>query len=199
MARLETLGWFTRKTERPFEARFLENVYVHVEGLYRYAMRLERDPSRAEDLVQESMTKAFKAFDRLPENSNYRAWAYTIVRNTFISRRRQSGRLELVADAGELVDASYEDPVEALARRSEGHRQAFEDEVLAALDALPSKQRSVVVLCDVEGLSYEEISGVVGCPVGTVRSRIHHGRRRLRAILAGYARSKGYGRSNEAL
>lgn len=194
------MGWLIGKNKRRDDAEraFLEHVVVHWEGLFRYALRLaNNDEQEAEDLVQETLIKALKAFDRTLARQrgevNLRGWAFTILRNTFLSRVRRSGR-ELPLDEPSQVEDSGPAPPQilALVRPDDGYRHGFEDEVLAALDALPETQRSAIVLCDIEGMTYEEIATVLDCPVGTVRSRIHHARRRLRETLSGYANARGY-------
>ncbi|MCA9514027.1 MAG: sigma-70 family RNA polymerase sigma factor [Myxococcales bacterium] len=189
------MAWLSRRDKRPTEElsrEFLATVFVHWEGLYRYALRLTGSPDQAEDLVQEALTKAFTAYERLREDTRHRAWVFTILRNTFLSKTRKSGR-EAPLDDAELVPDLGADPVDDVVVRAEdGFRHGFEDEVLEALQALPEAHRTAVVLCDVEGLSYDEIAVVLECPIGTVRSRIHHARRRLRQTLAGYATARGY-------
>ncbi len=177
----------------------MEAVFTHSEALYRYALRLTGDAEVAADLVQDALTKAYDAFDRLRPDTNHRAWAYTIVRNLYISRLRRSGREEPLREPGQIVDLRSASPVAALVRPDDGYRHGFEDQVLAALGALPEAQRSAIILCDVEGLRYEEIAAVLECPVGTVRSRIHHARKRLRSVLSGYARERGYGGTDVAV
>ncbi len=170
----------------------MDNVFVHVDGLHRYALRLTNDEHAASDLVQDALTKAFDAYSRLSSDANYRAWVFTIARNTFISGRRRSGREQELEDPGQLP-GDEPDALSKMARRRDGYRHAFDDDVLLALGELSERQRTAIVLCDVEGLSYEEISDVMECPLGTVRSRIHHARKRLRDTLAssGYARRRG--------
>ncbi len=195
------MGWLRRASNHrqgEQEQAFLEQVFVHWDGLFRYAMRLTGSADQAEDLVQESLAKAFKAFGRLREGTSHRSWVYTILRNTFLSRVRKQGRELPLEDPGAVVDQGRAPIERAVVRAEDGYRHGFEDEVLAALQALPEGQRTAVVLCDVEGLSYEEIGHVLGCPIGTVRSRIHHARRRLRAALAGYADARGYDHAERA-
>jgi RNA polymerase sigma-70 factor, ECF subfamily len=171
---------------------------VHTDGLYRYAVRLCGDPEVASDLVQDALTRGFDAFGRLRADTNHRAWIFTILRNTYISRVRRAGREELLEEPATVIDIRRShDPIAALVRREDGYRHGFEDPVLDALASLPEGQRTAVVLCDIEGLRYEEIAEVLDCPVGTVRSRIHHARKRLRAALGGYAHKRGYGRSDD--
>lgn len=191
------LSLFRRK--RDPESEFLDTVFVHADGLYRYALRLCGDDTVAEELVQDTMTKAFRAFGNLRAETNHRAWVYTILRNTFISRCRKAGREEELTEPERVVDHRMASAEQRMVTPEDGYRHAFEDEVLMALRSLPEHQRTAIVLCDIEGMRYEEIADIMGCPVGTVRSRIHHGRRRLRKTLAEYAHHKGYGKVDEAV
>lgn len=185
------MSWFNRQ-KPDSEQAFMDLVYVHWDALYRYALRLTRDPQQAEDLVQDTLTKAFKAFDRLKDQTNHRAWSFTILRNTFVSRMRKAGREVELEEPQRVEDVDAHRGIAALREQGDDPTYAFEDEVLRALDQLPESQRSALTLCDIEGLSYEEISHIMDCPVGTVRSRIHHARRRLRDTLSGYASARGY-------
>ncbi len=187
------MGWLTRKKDK--QQAFMEQVFVHTDGLHRYALRLTRDAQSAEDLVQDSLTKAFKAFDRLRPDTNHRAWVFTILRNSFISQRRKADRETPLEDM-DVADPDGLDEVTPLIRRDDGYRHGFEDEVVHALSALSEKHRTAVVLCDVEGMTYEEVAVVMECPVGTVRSRIHHARKRLRDQLTTYATTRGYRRAS---
>ena len=192
------MSWFRRERDDR-EARFMDAVFTHSDALYRYALRLTGDSDVAADLVQDALTRAYDAFDRLRPDTNHRAWAYTIVRNLYLSRLRRAGREASLDEPDEIVDEGAVGALSALVRRDDGYRHGFEDQVLAALSALPEAQRSAIILCDVEGLRYEDIAGVLGCPVGTVRSRIHHARKRLRLVLSGYARERGYGGTDVAV
>jgi len=188
------LGWFGLRAKRDAEQDFMERVFVHWDGMYRYALRLTGNESEAHDLVQEAMAKALQHFDRVRPDTNYRAWVFTIVRNAFVSRLRKGDRLSLVEDI-DVHAAEPEAPVGSVMELlgTGKFKEGFEDEVLAALQDLPEAQRTAVVLCDIEGLDYEAIAHVLDCPVGTVRSRIHHARRRLKQALVGYARTRGFG------
>ncbi len=191
--------WSGARKRAQIEREFMAHVFVHAEGLYRYALRLTGQPQSAEDLVQDALARAFDAFERLRPNTNHRAWVFTILRNAFISTQRRLGREQELEDPTILPDDDAPTALDRLAHAGDGYRHGFEDEVLAALQALSEQQRTAVVLCDVEGMSYEDIAAVMACPVGTVRSRIHHARRRLREVLDAYARGKGYGRLDEAV
>ena len=178
---------------RPNRSAFSRDVLVHSEGLYRYALRLTRNEAEAEDLVQEALLKAYRAYGRTRADSNHRAWVFTILRNEFISRGRRAGREIAVAETDHHVDTA---PQLAFADRWEDR---MSDEVMFALDQLGELHRSVIVLCDIEGLSYQEISQVLACPIGTVRSRIFHARRQLREQLKVYARQFGMEDIHEAV
>lgn len=188
------MGWFGLRAKRDAEREFMERVFVHWDGMYRYALRLTGSEPEAHDLVQEAMTKALQHFDRVRPDTNYRAWLYTIVRNAFVSRVRKGDRVSLVEDV-DAHAAEPEPPVGSMLEvlGTDKFKEGFEDEVLAALQELPEAQRTAVVLCDIEGLDYEAIAHVLDCPVGTVRSRIHHARKRLKQALAGYAQTRGFG------
>ncbi len=173
------LPWFKSRLERRFAAELLP----HADALYGFALKLSRSPADADDLVQDTMLKAYSALDRTPEDSHYKGWLFTILRNTWLSRMRRDGRVELCAETPEPISSG---PAETHAPNA-----PFDDVVQAALARLPEPQRTAVLLCDVEELPYDEIARVLGCPIGTVRSRIFHGRRQLRAILETYARDQG--------
>ncbi len=194
------MGWLPRPPSHADRERlFLAEVFPHADGLRRYALRLAGDEAAAMDLVQEALTKAYAGLQRVRPGTNYRAWIFTILRNTYLSTQRRDWRREPLAEP-HRVPARPAPPPEGgeVARNPGAWGHVFGDEVLAALDALSEPQRSAVVLSDIEGLSYQEIAAVLGCPVGTVRSRIHHARRRLRQDLAAYAAQQGIGRQQSA-
>lgn len=174
-------------------ARFEREALVHLDGLYGLALRLTGgDAARAEDLVQDTMLKAWRAWDRFEPGTNARAWLSTILRNTFINdfrrrtRRPEPVAFEDVAERAVFVEVAEEDPEGGFFDR------LVDDEVIAAIDELPDEFRVAVVLSDLEGLGYEEISRAMGIPVGTVKSRLYRGRRRLQRSLYAYAREMGY-------
>lgn len=176
----------------------MADVFVHADGLYRYALRLAGDADAAADLVQDALVSACDAYDRLRPDTNHRAWVFTILRNRFLSRMRRAGREEELSEPDRVPD-SAPDALDRMVRQEDGYRHGFDDHVLLALGSLSEPQRTAVLLCDVEGMRYEEIAIVMGCPVGTVRSRIHHAREKLRQALEVYARTQGYGGRDVAL
>lgn len=164
--------------------------------LFTSAVYLTKDKAEAEDLVQMTYLRAFRFFDKFATGTNVRAWLLSILRNLFINRYRQR-RWEPKAVECEKLDAVYEFMVEQgenLGRGNPEHHfvsQMMDDEVEAALKGLPEEFRTVVVLVDIEELSYQETAQVIACPVGTVRSRVSRGRRMLQVALRDYALQRG--------
>lgn len=179
-------------------ARFQDEALQHLDALYRTALRMTRNPSDAEDLVQDALVRAFRFYDRFEPGTNFRAWLFKILTNTYInSYRRKQGRPQessledtedfflynqLSSDAGERV-ADVEDTV--LDRLGA-------DAIQRAIDALPRQFRTTVQLADVEGLSYAEIAEATGVAKGTVMSRLFRGRRLLQRALWDQARTAGF-------
>lgn len=164
-------GWATPTWE--------ELVRDHSDMVYRVALRLTGDRHDAEDLTQDVFVKAFRSIHTF-EPGTLRGWLHRITTNLFLdqARRRQRLRFDPMAEAAEWVVSSQPQPEAVM---TEG---AFDHDVDRALAALPPDQRVAVVLCDIEGLSYEEIATILDIKVSAVRSRIHRGRERLRASLA---------------
>jgi RNA polymerase sigma-70 factor, ECF subfamily len=183
-------------TSSEFEALALP----HVDSLYRTALRMTRNPDEAEDLVQETFMKAFRSYATFEPETNFRAWLFKIMTNSYINRyRRQQGNpvrtsLDDVAAflASDEAGESVIEPAEAPAMVEATMDERFDQEVKHALDDLPEEFRQVVVLALVEGLSYKEIADALDCPLGTVMSRLYRGRQMLRRKLADYARGLGY-------
>lgn len=182
--------------------RFEEMALPHMNALYTTALYLTGRKEDAEDLVQETYLKAFRFFDTFSPGSNFRAWVMTILKNNFVNRYRQAKRQKEVSE--EDTDEFY---LYQAVKESEGASpeaellQKFENaEIQNAISGLPLDYREAILLCDVQELSYEEISRILNCPVGTVRSRIHRGRQILQKRLYALGREKGYfkkGKENE--
>lgn len=175
---------------------FENEVLSQLPALLTIASRLTRNTAEAEDLVQDSVVKAIRAREQFEAGTNMRAWLLRILTNTFINRYRRGGLERSVLegpDADPLADGwvstatmeAMRDP-EALALRP-----VLESEIRKALSELPEEFRLAVLLADVEELSYREISEIMGCPIGTVMSRLHRGRRLLKARLYEHARDLG--------
>lgn len=177
-------------------AEFERESLSHLSALLAVATRLTRNPTEAEDLVQDTYVKAMRAQSQFEPGTNMRAWLLRILTNTFINRFRRGGLERSVLegpDADPLADGwigtatlqAMRDP------ESVALRPMLKAEILHALDELPDEFRVVVVLADVEELSYKEVADMVGCPIGTVMSRLHRGRRMLKSRLYDHARALG--------
>ncbi|NVB41416.1 sigma-70 family RNA polymerase sigma factor [Pseudenhygromyxa sp. WMMC2535] len=169
---------------------FMDLTTPHLPRLFRIGMRLTHQPSESQDLVQEALTKAWANWDRFEQSGSLGAWLSRILVNTFISRHRHQKVVDATAARPDLMAHLY-DPhrlEEAHAPEGSWHGQHFSDEVTDALASLPDHYRRVVELVDVEGLAYKEAAEALGCPVGTVMSRLHRARKQLRDQLADYAR-----------
>ncbi|MFI5288985.1 MAG: sigma-70 family RNA polymerase sigma factor [Polyangia bacterium] len=168
----------------------------HLDALYATGLRMTRDPRDAEDLVQDTMLAAFRFFHRFEPGTNCKAWLFKILTNTFINKYRKRMRereVREVLDQEPAPSMMSEDVAEA-SRDPEGTMAGalISDDVKRALDAVPYDYRLAVVLCDLEEFSYKEIADIMDCPVGTVMSRLHRGRRLLQKTLREYAIREGY-------
>lgn len=175
---------------------FLKDVMVHSDALYSSALRLTRDPSRAEDLVQDTMLKAYRAREQFEPGTNRKAWLFKILTNTYITSyhrmRKEHELFERSSDFSEIEDHYLDEwsnggLVEAMTLNS-----GLSDEVQRAFDNLPDKFKMVVDLVDLQGLSYVEVANTLGCPIGTVMSRLARGRKILQRELHEFALAEGY-------
>ena len=163
---------------------------------------MTRNQSDAEDLVQETYLKAWRAYGSFRPGTNLRAWLFTILTNTFISRYRHESRAPQI----DVLEADNEDFVQGELLRTGARRDptpeeqvlagVADEEVRAALDAIPAQYRLAVLLADVEGFSYKEIASILAVPIGTVMSRIARGRKLLQRALLGYAQRQAYSGEN---
>jgi RNA polymerase sigma-70 factor, ECF subfamily len=163
---------------------------AHLNALYGFARWLARNPADAEDLVQETMLKGLRARSSFEPGTNLRAWLFTILRRTFLNLDARAGRERptgLAAPGAEGPPAAERVPEPAVDPEPALFAAVSRDAIDAALDALPPEFREAVWLCDVEELTMSEAAAVIGCPVGTVKSRVSRGRAILRASLKGYA------------
>lgn len=162
---------------------FQQEALTWMDGLYGAALRLTRNPADAEDLVQETYAKAFKGARSFVPGTNLRAWLFTILHNHFLNDRRRARTNPIEADSDAVERASADLAADVETAERELIRRASNDEVRAALDAVPNSFRQALWLRDAEGFSYVEIAGMLNVPVGTVMSRISRGRRALVDIL----------------
>ncbi len=177
------------KEEQLWE-NFEQEAMVHSADLFRVAMFLKRNRDAAEDLLQETMMQGLKSFHRYKLGTNCKAWLTTIMYNTHYKQLRKQTNLQLVEDKEEMIAQTV--PFEASIPQ-----HITDEDVLQAIEKVPATFKEIVVLCDVEGFSYKEISAIMDIPIGTVMSRLHRGRKVLRNELAVYARNYGIGREDE--
>ena len=171
---------------------FEEEALVHLDTLYNVALRLTGNPADAEDLVQETVLKAYRAWEKYERGTNCRAWLVTILRNTFINQFRKRRKKPSKVDYDAVEDISVFEAVQEQDPTGAFFRHIVDDEVTRAVQELPEEFRMPLVLSDVEGLSYAEIAEILDIPVGTVKSRLFRGRRRLQRRLYEYALEMGY-------
>ncbi|RIK15299.1 MAG: RNA polymerase subunit sigma [Acidobacteria bacterium] len=191
-------------TETPEEraARFEREAMPLLDQMYSAALRTTRNPTDAEDLVQETYAKAFAAFHQYRPGTNLKAWMYRILTNSFINSYRKKQRQPLESDAGEVEDYQL---ARAASHSSQGLRSAEaealdhlpDSDVTRALASIGEDFRMAVYLADVEGFSYKEIAEIMDTPIGTVMSRLHRGRKQLRELLTDYALERGVISSRE--
>ena len=171
---------------------------VHLDALYHVALRLTRNRAEAEDIVQEAFLRAFRSFHRFNPGTNCRAWLFTILRNVFLNRVRTQGREVLEGEMGGLDQAEMMADARVEASPDERLLQTvLHGDVDRALTALPLAFREAVMLVDIEGLTYREVADIIGCPIGTVMSRLSRGRTLLRRALVRFAREHGYVKGGE--
>ena len=175
---------------------FETEVRLYLDTLYSMALRLTRSPVDAEDLVQDTLVRAYRFYDRFEAGTNFKAWLLRIQMNTFVNRYRRSTRERQVFDGpmavpvgeGVMSRASMRaltDPV------GDAQRRLIAREINRAFEELSDEARAMVLLADVEELSYKEIAEVIGCPIGTVMSRLHRARKQLQGSLQKHAAQLG--------
>jgi RNA polymerase sigma-70 factor (ECF subfamily) len=190
---------FGRKnTEEKLYAEFYAEAVPHLDALFATALRLTKNGNDAEDLVQETMLKAFRYFEKYEKGTNCKAWLFKIMTNTFINRyRKKQKRKEFLVDDDfrpleERAEAPAQNPfVDIIGDEEQMYFKLFSDEVKAALENVPVDFRMVVLLADLQDFAYKEIAEIMDCPIGTVMSRLYRGRRMLQQELKEYAMRQG--------
>lgn len=186
-----------RQSQPPREQdELVKSSLQHLDALYATALRLTRSPADAEDLVQDTFVKVQRFHEHFEPGTNLKAWLFKILTNTFINKYRRQTRERNVFDGidqepiGEGVMSA--DSLRGLTEPdATALRPIVAREIQAALDALPDEYRAIILLADVEELSYKEIAEVLGCPIGTVMSRLHRARKLVQKQLVEHARALG--------
>ncbi len=174
---------------------FERELLPHIDALNTFAYHLTYHEEDAKDLVQETFMKAYRAIESYVEGTNAKAWLFKILKNAYINQYRKKSRRPTKVDFEEFI--GYQDKDESnISEYQDLRMEIFEnllgDEVTIAINALPIDFRTVILLCDVEGFTYEEIAKIIDIPIGTVRSRLHRARNMLKEKLKKYAESLGF-------
>ncbi|MCS7176373.1 MAG: sigma-70 family RNA polymerase sigma factor [Candidatus Kapabacteria bacterium] len=181
---------YSSKQQREFEREALP----HWEALYSFAAYLCRDRELAKDLVQDTFTRAWENWKSFQPGTNCKAWLFKILRNLYINHYRRLRRTPELLSYDEHPDDedSFPELPASPSVETEFYKTVLDEEVVEALYALPESFRTIVILCDLEEFSYEDVANMLGIPIGTVRSRLHRARIRLAALLFHYAQQRGW-------
>lgn len=178
------------------DALFENEFFPHIDALYNFAYHLTYNEDDANDLVQETYMKAYRFAHSYDAGTNAKAWLFKILKNAFINEYRKKSKRPTQVDYEDIV--RYHDKeegkkgVDTLDMRQEVFQEMLGDEITRAINALPVDFKTVILLCDIEGFTYEEIAKIIDIPIGTVRSRLHRARNMLKEYLIDYAKKKGF-------
>lgn len=183
-------------TDEEKDLIFNKEFYPQANALYNFAYSLTHNDADSADLVQECYTKAFRFIDKYEVGTNAKAWLFKILKNAFINNYRKKAKAPTKVDIDDIAGYKEDDNAGALSGYVDLRQEIFQnmmgDEVTAAVNGLPVDYRTVILLCDVEDFTYEEISKIIGAPIGTVRSRLFRARNLLKEKLMAYAESMGF-------
>ena len=174
---------------------FEKEAVPHMNSVYNFALRMTGDADDADDLVQETFLKAFRFFDKFERGTNCKAWLFRILKNSFINDyRKQTKEPDKVdyEDIQNFYETIKSDEIDSSHYEHDAFTNLLDDEISKAIAKLPEDFRTVIILNDIEGFTYEEIADFVDIPVGTVRSRLHRARKMLYSQLYDYAKEKGF-------
>ncbi|MBN1633938.1 MAG: sigma-70 family RNA polymerase sigma factor [Ignavibacteria bacterium] len=174
---------------------FEKEAMPHMPLLRNYANKITMNELDADDLLQETYMRAFRFFNKFEKGTNCKAWLFRIMKNLFINNYRKNQKTPNKVDYDEIenfYESIKSDITDSSDLQEKVYNNLLDDEVTHALNSLQDDFKTVIILCDIEGLSYEEIAEFVQCPVGTVRSRLHRGRKLLEQKLSKYAKIRGY-------
>lgn len=181
--------------QRQLYEDFEREAVPHMDAIFNFALKMTGDSDEADDLVQETYLKAFRFFDKFEKGTNCKAWLFRIMKNTYINKYRKKKKEPDKVDYEE-VENFYENvkpsSTDSAHLEKDLYDNLLDDELSEAINSLPDDFKTVVILCDIEGFTYEEIADFIDVPVGTVRSRLHRARKMLFTKLQKYASERGY-------
>ena len=187
---------FDRGKDTDTRTEFEQLAFEHMDALYNTALRMTRNPLDAEDLIQDVYVRAYRFFHRFKRDTNFKAWIFKILTNTYINQYRKKLKQPHQIELEKVNYGKRENPdthTEVIENfDSSGYKDLFDDEINTALDELSDDFKIVVLLADVESFSYKEIARIVNCPIGTVMSRLSRGRKQLQNQLRDYALKGGF-------
>jgi len=172
----------------------------HIDSMYNFGYRLTFDEDDAKDLVQDTYLKAYRFINSFEQGTNAKAWLFRILKNSFINEYRKKSKQPTKVDYQEVETYYNSDDVHYQSTsdlRAESVKDMLGDEISNALNSLAVDFRTVIILCDLEGFTYEEMAKILDIPIGTVRSRLHRARNLLKEKLQGYAQNMGYNTEKE--
>lgn len=187
----ERMSYESKDKQRVFNEEFMP----HIDAMYNFAYRLTLDEDDAKDLVQETFMKAYRFINSFETGTNAKAWLFRILKNSFINNYRKKSKQPNKVDYQEVESFYNSDSVNeniTTDLRVETVQHLIGDEITNALNSLDVDFRTVIILCDLEGFTYEEMAKILDIPIGTVRSRLHRARNLLKEKLKQYASSLGY-------
>lgn len=184
-----------KPSKSKYDKIFENELLPHVGALQTFAYHLTYNQDDADDLVQETYLKAYRFIDKYDEGTNAKAWLFKILKNAYINEYRKKVKAPTKVDYEEIV-AYHDTDDDRISGYSDLRQEIFEhmmgDEVTSAINSLPIDFRTVILLCDIEGFTYEEIAHIIDIPIGTVRSRLFRARNLLKEKLLNYAKEHGY-------
>ena len=188
---MKELKYTNREKVEVFDQEFMP----HINSMYNFAYRLTFDEDDSKDLVQDTYLKAYRFIDSFERGTNAKAWLFRILKNSFINDFRKKSKQPAKVDYQEVESYYNSDDVDVQITsdlRVDSLKDMIGDEISIALNALAVDFRTVIILCDLEGFTYEEMAKILDIPIGTVRSRLHRARNLLKEKLQKYAHSMGY-------
>lgn len=169
---------------------FEELAIQYMDSFYSAALRMTGDEIEAQDLVQDAYLRAFRFFDKFEKGTNFKAWFFKIIKNIYINKYRKESKAPQMLDVADAESSGLLSTVET--PEDQIFDKLLDDDIIKALDDLPEDFRLTLLMSDLQGFSYKEIADILDCPIGTVMSRLHRGRKLLRKNLYEYAKSRGF-------